>query len=110
MELDPFAVRLCNIARLNRGLVPQPRIRLMEEAGVFIPDNKLDVDSICAVIERDPSLIDDWLAWSEDKRYGGPWLNRAATDMTLACAQFIIAEIGMFREIRQKKSGGPAVA
>src|ERR1700761_3069495 len=52
MELDPLAVRICHIARLNRHQWPQPRIRLMEEAGVFLPENKLDYAKIRAVIEQ----------------------------------------------------------
>ena len=104
MPLDPFAVRICNIARQNRHLWPQPRIELMEAAGLFDPSNCLDEDAILDVIKADPSLYDDWLAWSEDKRYSGPWLGRKNDDNTAACAQFILAELGMFKEIRARKA------
>lgn len=103
MELDPFAVRVCNVARVARRVWPPDRLGLMEDAGVFDEANKLDFGNIRAVIEADPSLIADWQAWSDDKRYGGPWLGSKDPDMVSACAQFIVRELGMFKEIRQRK-------
>jgi hypothetical protein len=107
MDDADFAVRIVKIAHTLRVKWPQDRIELMKEAGVFDDANQLDHNSIRKAIESDPTFVKDWLIWSSDKRYGGPWFWRADDDLKVACndcATFIVAELGMFKEIRKKNS------
>jgi hypothetical protein len=100
---EPFSTRLCYVARRVRGEWPERRLELLEDAGAFDPANAFDLEKIKRVLSTDPTLIDDWLNWSEGKRYSGHWLSRGCKDMVSACAEFIIREAGIFREIRLKK-------
>jgi hypothetical protein len=106
MDDADFAARIVRIARALSGKWPQDRLGLMKEAGVFDDANQLDHDSIRKAIEVDTTLIQDWLLWSADKRYGGPYFWRASEDLKTACdqcAQFIVAELGMFKKNPQGK-------
>jgi hypothetical protein len=80
MDTPSFAIRICNVARRNRQPGYDRRIELLAEAGLYDSGNQLNVGEIRAVLEADPSLIDDWVEWSADKRYGGPWLIRRDPD------------------------------
>ncbi len=105
METDPFPVRVCNIAKRYYQLPwPRNRLRVMEEAGVFDPQNALNFDAIREVISKNTGLIEVWLCWSEDKRYSGACLGRKSEDMVSACARFIVDELGTFVEIRRKRT------
>lgn len=99
MEPSPFAIRLCNVAREVLREWPEPRIRLLREAGIYDLENKLDYEDVKAAIARDPSLAHDWQMWSDGKRYGGYAMDAENADRVSACAKFVIQEAGIFRQL-----------
>ena len=120
--MDPLTVRVCNLPRDLHRVRTKSAITLLREAGYLDSGIELSRESIIQVLHSDPSLIQEWLGYSADKRTSSGWfflpncrvgyfaierqelpsrsrvsLQPIFNDLTSACAEFIIREMESFR-------------
>jgi hypothetical protein len=104
-------------------------VQLLQECGFIGGTAKLSRDAIIEVLSSDPSLIQDWLRYSGDKRTSSGWflmengrvgyldtrlnashdirldLGPTNDNLASACAEFIIKETNGIRDRALKNNG-----
>ncbi len=65
--------RICEFARLNRSERVRTPQQLYDETGYAAEHSAISQTEIEAAISRDMSLVEDWLAFTEDKRWTPAW-------------------------------------
>lgn len=93
---------------------------ILEQSGYFDRHADVTPDMLAAILGSDPSLVDEWLAFSENKRTSSGWYFRQGatgftvgfvgdagnkvdesnyTDPIEACAKFIKGEVEEMRQL-----------
>ena len=65
--------RICEFARSYRSERVRTPQQLYNETGYAAEHSVISQADIEAAIRRDPSLVEDWLAFTEDKRWTPAW-------------------------------------
>ena len=73
-------IRICEFARRYRSEKKRTPQQLYDETGYGTGHAKITQQDIEAVIAQDHTLIDDWLSFTEDKRWTPAWGLRKNSD------------------------------
>jgi hypothetical protein len=72
--MNPDCVtRICEFARVYRSERDRTPQQLYDETGYHKEHAKISQSAIEMVVGRDLSLVDDWIAFTEDKRWTPAW-------------------------------------
>ena len=118
-ELRAVAERIASLPRTLLERDDTPLYTLLEESGYLEHHTAITAQIIRDVLARDSTLVDDWLAYSSDKRTSSGWFCRedvvgvvvgyvgdhetentksVYSNRTEACAEFIKHEVEDLRQ------------
>ena len=110
MSEDNVVSAVCRIPLPYRQPDGKPLQRYVAESGYYDNPEALSVDAVTAFLHYNPTLVDEWFLFSENKRTSGGWYlieegnefivgqiggaRIGFSDRMAACAGFIVREIG----------------
>src|SRR5215472_11488412 len=74
------ASRICEFVRRFRSEKDLTPRQIYEETGYGSWYAEVSQEDIEAVVARDPTLVDDWISFSEDKRWTPAWVLGKVSD------------------------------
>ena len=116
MAPDPAVVaKICSLPDSFRAGGRSP-LQLVTEAGYFEATESVTVARVTQFLRENPTHVDSWLSWSEDKRVSSGWYFTSTSegfvvgyhpngqrlvfsDKTIACGEFIVREVVSIREV-----------
>ncbi len=110
MDVDTLLHHVCCLPR-EFNLQDKSPIGLLKEAGFFEAPDVVTPEAVVTPLRGDPTLINDWLLWSDNKSTSSGWYFRKDgqvgfypsgpvfyfRDIVIACAEFIVRELDEFR-------------
>ena len=115
MASDPAVVaKICSLPVSFRADGRSP-LQLVAESGYLELAESVTVARVTQFLNENPTLVDSWLSWSEDKKVSSGWYfidtsegfvvgyhpngqRLVFSDKTHACAEFIVREVESIRE------------
>jgi hypothetical protein len=128
--VDRLTISVCNLPRDFYRVRTKSVVQLLRECGFIGGTAQLSREAIIEVLNSDPSLIQEWMNYSGNKRTSSGWfllengrvghldarpnasrnvrldLEPIAQNLTFACAEFIIKETGSIRDHALKRLDG----
>ena len=132
--MDPLAIRVCNLPRDFYRMRTKSIIELLVDSGYVDNPDKLLRSDVVEVLRSDPSLVQEWINYSGDKRVSSGWfllpngnvghlgpieddtfhveMEPRSKDLNDACMEFIFREIGDIRKnaLKRRAAGLPMTA
>jgi hypothetical protein len=120
-DKDTVAERVCRLPVDFRTIRTVSSIALVQNSGYLERPTDLTRKSVLGVLRKSPSLIDEWLLWSENQRTTPAWAfyevangyrvhlvggdeEMVFTDKFEACAEFVMRQIQSIARFTEKTS------
>lgn len=121
MEIHDIANKIVHLPRDFHKLGNVSMDSLLKQSGYFEVSDRIGEEDINKALVAYPDCIDEWMAWSEDKRSSGWYIKKEEkgryvvghfsvqkdkennfeySDVRLACAAFIKREIADMKQVK----------
>jgi hypothetical protein len=118
MQTDEVVARICRLP-IDFYVGTKSMVQLVADSGIETQPASLSLANLTKYIGTHPEVVESWLRWSENKRVTSGWFFSrhgdrfdvgffpqgellAFADPTVACAEFMIREVGALMAIRRQ--------